>query len=177
MLSVTKEHQINHPISCSVIRMNPNLDAFSRHPGVNARQPRRCRRGNKSGVLSCKIVRRPGARRAISPIGRRRNRAPYHSAPWGPIGRASSSQGADTNVTPQRRSHATTTCRTTHCQRRRLLALISHGIPKGSVRLRWKSAIRPDFQQITLYARHDKKCLAPRVIRRVPDAPKARFSR
>ena len=48
------------------------------------------------------------------------------------------------------------------------LALISHGIPKGSVRLRWKSAIRADFQQITLCSRHDKKCLAPRVIQIAP---------
>jgi len=48
------------------------------------------------------------------------------------------------------------------------LALISHGIPKESVRLRWKSAIQPDFRQITLCARHDKKCLAPRVIQIAP---------
>jgi len=57
------------------------------------------------------------------------------------------------------------------------LSVISHGISKGSVRLRWKSAIRADLQQITLYARHDKKCLAARVIRRVSDAPRARCSR
>ena len=48
------------------------------------------------------------------------------------------------------------------------LTVISHGIPKGSVRLRSKSAIRADFQQITLYARHGKKCLAPRVIQIAP---------
>jgi len=27
------------------------------------------------------------------------------------------------------------------------LTLISHGIPKGSVRLHWKSAIRADFER------------------------------